>query len=67
MRYARCRGTTQQNVANSIIIAERKYYHANKLYRYLDYFVSETVFKHACLNQNESSEYYNTKFKGLII
>jgi len=37
------------------------------LYRYLDYFVFETVFKHARLNQNESSEYYNTKYKSLII
>jgi len=24
-----------------------------KLYRYLDYFVFETVFKHACLNQDK--------------
>jgi len=38
-----------------------------KLYRYVDYFVFETVFKHACLNQNESSEYYNTKYNGLTI
>jgi len=30
-RYARCRGTTQQSVANSISNAERKYYHANYL------------------------------------
>jgi len=31
---------------------------------YLDYFVCETVFKHARLNQNESSEYYNTNKKA---
>jgi len=31
MHYARCRGTTQQSVTNSINNAERKYYHANMI------------------------------------
>jgi len=31
MRYARCRGTIQHNVANNINNAERKYYHAKKV------------------------------------
>jgi len=35
-----------------------------KLHRYLDYFVFKTVFKYASLNQNESSEYYNTNTKA---
>jgi len=34
-----------------------------KCYRVLDYCVFETVFKHACSYQNESSEYDNTNTK----
>jgi len=32
---------------------------AHEIVNFLDYFVFETVFKHTCLNQNESLEYYN--------